>query len=620
MSSTKPIRIPILGVNKYSATFGHALKDIDAFGKKAKQIGKSMLIGVTLPILAAGTASLKFSGELNAAMGNVETFMPGNTKRIEELRKEVQQLAIGVGKDTTDLAGGLYEVVSAFGDSAETSKKLAINAKAAAAGVSTTKDAIKLTSAVTKAYGDVSASATQHASDLAFMTVKLGQTTFPELAESIGRVTPLAQEMGVSMEEMFAVLATGTGVTGDAAEVNTQMASALNAFIKPNTTMVQLYDALGVSGGKALIQEHGFIGALRLVKERAALANVSLGELLGRKEAMILTLALTGAQMDTFNYKMAAMKDVTGATDEAFRAQTEGINNFGFLLAQTKQKLIVLAQGFSEVLEPAVGKLIKKTSPIIDWLGNLGPKSKIAIVAIAGIAAAIPPLLIGLGMITGAVIAISSPVSLWIAVVTAGVLAVAAVTGILIAKWGSVKSFFVSTWGFLTKLFHSRIGQFILLSNPITALPTLVINNWSKLKEFFFNLFTNIKESFSSFSKFLSDSPIGKFFGAVGASYGEVFKAAGKDAKSLGANVKGFGKWLLGSANGDSFFANGVPTGVPTGAAAMSSQMAEIRRTEISKKESTVKVEFENLPPGAKVRTEGQALPDLGLGFSMVTP
>ena len=38
-------------------------------------------------------------------------------------------------------------------------------------------------------YGDTSAAAVAKASDLALLTVRLGQTTFPELAASIGRVT-----------------------------------------------------------------------------------------------------------------------------------------------------------------------------------------------------------------------------------------------------------------------------------------------------------------------------------------------------------------------------------------------------------------------------------------------
>ena len=49
-------------------------------------------------------------------------------------------------------------------------------------------------------------------------------TTFPELAASIGRVVPVAAKMNVAQEELFAGFATLTGVTGSAAEVSTQLA------------------------------------------------------------------------------------------------------------------------------------------------------------------------------------------------------------------------------------------------------------------------------------------------------------------------------------------------------------------------------------------------------------
>ena len=99
---------------------------------------------------------------------------------MHDLKDAVQEMAIAHGKDTQDLARGLYQTISALGDdAADTVKVLEINSRAATAGLATTEDAIALTSAVTKAYGDTSAAAVQRVSDLAFQTVKLGQTTFP---------------------------------------------------------------------------------------------------------------------------------------------------------------------------------------------------------------------------------------------------------------------------------------------------------------------------------------------------------------------------------------------------------------------------------------------------------
>ena len=233
-----------LDKNEYENQLKEAEASLNNFGKKIHSLGDKAIKGFGVALTGLGAASFKFGNEINASMANVQTLIPGNVERIKELKAEVQSLAIETAKGTTDIADGLYQVISAFGDSADTAKILEINAKAATAGVATTLDAINLTSAVTKGYGDTTATAVQKVSDLAFNAVKLGQTTFPELAASIGRVTPLTAELGVSMEELFGVMATATGVTGSAAEVSTQLRGVMQSLLAPTKDMFQSSPAL----------------------------------------------------------------------------------------------------------------------------------------------------------------------------------------------------------------------------------------------------------------------------------------------------------------------------------------------------------------------------------------
>ena len=129
--------------------------------------------------------------------------------------------------------------------------------------MATTTESLNLLSAVTKGYGDTSSEALRKASDLAFMTNKLGQTTFPELAASMGRVVPLASTLAVTQEELFASFATLTGVTGTANEVSTQMSAIQRALIKTTPQMADAIKKLGFSSAKTLIQERGLVGGLR---------------------------------------------------------------------------------------------------------------------------------------------------------------------------------------------------------------------------------------------------------------------------------------------------------------------------------------------------------------------
>ncbi len=137
--------------------------------------------------MAASAAIYKVSTDINASLANIGTLGIDND-RLLQMKPALQEIAILTAKNTEDIGEGVYQVVSAFGDTNDTLKITEINAKAAAAGLATTKESINLTSLVTKGYGDISADANQKVADLAFTTVRLGQTTFPELAANIGSV------------------------------------------------------------------------------------------------------------------------------------------------------------------------------------------------------------------------------------------------------------------------------------------------------------------------------------------------------------------------------------------------------------------------------------------------
>ncbi len=368
---------------KMMATGGKATKTITTKMQSAlikteqvaKRTGKVLTAAITLPLVGIGIAATKMAVDLNASMANVATLGLA-PERVLELKKNVQDLAVTVGKSTADISGGLFQVVSAFGDSAESAKLLEINAKAAAAGLATTTDAINLTSAVTKGYGDTSAEAVQKASDLAFVTNKLGQTTFPELAASIGAVIPLAAEMQISQEELFAVMATGTGVTGNAAAVTTQLRGVIQGLMAPSKGMAKLLKDLGFESGKAMIAQQGLIGAIDTIVRVAKESGTPLQEYLGSIEGQTIALALAGSQSDVYRVKLAAMRNATGATEEAFKAQTQGINASGFALKQLKAQVSVMAQDFGDALIPALSETLKRLEPFISKVGAIASAFK----------------------------------------------------------------------------------------------------------------------------------------------------------------------------------------------------------------------------------------------------
>lgn len=378
---------------------------IDAVGKKIGDIGEG-LTKLSAPLIAVGALSTKFALDLNEGMANVATLIPGNLKRVEELKLSVQNAAIAVGKSTNDLTGGLYQVISAFGETAQTATILEINAKAAAAGLSSTKEAIDLTSAVTKGYGDTSAEAVEKVASLAITTVKLGQTTFPELASSMGKVVPIASALGQSQQELFSVFATATGVTGSAAEVATQYRGVLAAILDPSEKLTKLTKQLGFESAQAMLQQKGLIGTLQTIVGSAEASKLPITEFIGSIEAVPLALALAGPQADQFADKLGAMNDASGALTEAFNEQTQGINKAGFGWQQLKQQMIVSAQRIGDSILPVLVKLGGQLKPVLDLVvrgvdlfAKLPAPIQSTAIVIAGVVAAAGPLLIIAGQL-----------------------------------------------------------------------------------------------------------------------------------------------------------------------------------------------------------------------------
>ena len=366
---------------------------LDDFKKKTKdanelfgQVSKQAAVASTA-IAALGIAAAKMAVDFNEGFGKVQTLIPGAKERVKEFQDEILNLSPVVGKTTKDLTDGLYEVISAFGDSADSAKNLELAAKGATAGGATTKDSIALLSAVTKGYGDTSNIAQKKVSDLAFTTVKLGQTSFPELAASIQRVTSQSNILKISQEELFSVFSSGTGVIGGAAEVSTKFSALLTEMQKPGDRLAKTFKALGVESGTELIENFGGLqGALQALKSEAEKTGEPISNLFGSAEAGKLALYASGEGAAKFTSDLQAMQQAAGATEQAFKdATTEGPNAFGFQLQQASLNAQAFAVKVGQELIPTLQSLLNPLFKGIEYLKNLDAQTIKTIVGVGKI-------------------------------------------------------------------------------------------------------------------------------------------------------------------------------------------------------------------------------------------
>lgn len=347
-----------------------------------KALGKAAIIGgaaAFATVAAAGTVAVKQAVDFQAQMKNVGTLLDGDVNaKLDSMGTELKKVSINTGVATADLTDGLYQVVSAFGESAESVQQLEIASKAAKAGNATTTDSVNLLSAVTKGYGDTSAEAMQKASDLAFMTVKLGQTSFPELASSMGNVIPLASTLKVGQEELFGAMATLTGVTGGTAEVTTQLKATMQSFLSPSSAMSEALKGMGYASGAAALESEDLGSILNKLKDSVNGDEVAFANMFSSVEAKNAVLALTGAQAKNFAEKTAQMGQAAGAAQNAFDTQTssvsamaEKIKNAGsVMMTSLGEKALPY---ISSAMEKLVGKL-PEMEATFDAIGeNIAP-------------------------------------------------------------------------------------------------------------------------------------------------------------------------------------------------------------------------------------------------------
>lgn len=358
-------------------------KSLGKINTKAAIVSAAVVAGfgaATKELYDFGKAAVENASTFQSEMQNVATLLDGTEeqvhKRVSKMQQEIISVSNETGVATSELSDGMYQVVSAFGDSADSINILETAAKSASAGGATTTDAINLLSAVTKAYGDTSNDAVNKVSDLAFETVKLGQTTFPELAQNMGKVTSMSNTLGVSQEELFGVFATGTGVVGGAAEVSTQLKAIYTKLQKPTKEMSKAMQSMGYETAQAMIESEGLQGTLDSISDYAKKKGTNLSVLYGSSNAANLATALTGDLSDGLTRKTQAMAEAAGMTDTAFGRQEqsiekveEKIKNLGEnFKTQVGLAILPMVQNLAEDALPMIASAIEVLTPILESL------------------------------------------------------------------------------------------------------------------------------------------------------------------------------------------------------------------------------------------------------------
>lgn len=306
------------------------------------------------------------------AMAQVNTMAGKDAAGLADLTSKVSELSKTIPKAREELAEGLYQTISNGVPEADWLTFLEQSAKASVGGIADLSETVKVTSTVIKNYG-LEWSQAGEIQDKIQTTAKNGVTSFGELASALPRVTANAATLDVSIDELMATFATLTGVSGNTAEVSTQLAAIFTALVKPSSEAAKMAEAMGVQFDAAAIKAAGgmqqFLTQLdatvkQYAKSHNMLEQEIYGSLFGSAESLRALIPLTGELKDKFVENIGQMGNAAGTCNEAF----------GQMSSTGAAQMQILKNIFMSMVEP-IGAVASSLRPLMTGLISVGQAS-----------------------------------------------------------------------------------------------------------------------------------------------------------------------------------------------------------------------------------------------------
>lgn len=337
--------------------------------------------------IAGGAAVLKKIGDyaresvdafmgLETGMAEVSTLLSDDAD-MAGMTDQVKEFSLETGKLTSEIVPALYQSISASVPQETVFDFLEVANMAAVGGVTELETAVDGITSVMNAYGQENLSAAQ-ASDQMFTAVKLGKTTFGELASSLFNVVPTAVSAGVAFGDVTAAIATMTASGTPTSVATTQMRQALVELSDGGSQVGETFQKLAGTSFRDFIASGGNVGeALNLLYDHAQETGVTIQELFSSVEAGNAAAQLTGGHAKTFADDIAAMGASSGATEAAYSKMTDTFEHKTELLSAGFENIKLEAgEALAEALSPAADSLLENMDdikePVVDFFSAIG--------------------------------------------------------------------------------------------------------------------------------------------------------------------------------------------------------------------------------------------------------
>lgn len=423
-------------IDKYGKEVKDAGKESKDFGDKSKdavnQLAATLAAaGITAAVKEIAEALLdcsKAAETFETSIAKVATIADTSSISLEEIQAKIITLSSETGKSASAIAEATYSAISAGVDTASAVEFVEKATRLAAGGFTEAETAVDVLTTALNAY-DLSVEETERVSDILITTQNLGKTTVDALAQSVGKVIPLAAAYGVEMDNLGAAYAVLTANGVATAEAGTYLKAMLNELGDSGSTVAGvLKEQTGKSFADLMAGGASLGDVLAILGDSVGGNATAFNELWSSTEAGVGALSIFNKGAENFNSVLGEMQNSAGATSAAYGTMAD-TTEFAEQRMNTALENLKITIGTQ--LNPALEKLYNTGASAFEWASDFVEENPWIVSAISALVIGIGTLAAGVTIATAATAAFNAvlaanPVGLVVAGVVAATAALAA--------------------------------------------------------------------------------------------------------------------------------------------------------------------------------------------------
>ncbi|HDG6366706.1 TPA: phage tail tape measure protein, partial [Staphylococcus aureus] len=495
------------GWGKTSKMFENMGPKLTKMGDGLKSVGKGLSIGITAPVLGIAAASGKAFAEVDKGLDTVTQATGATGGELKKLQNSFKDVYGNFPADAETVGGVLGEVNTRLGF---TGKELESATESFLKFSHITgSDGVQAVQLITRAMGDAGIEADEYQSvlDMVAKAAQASGISVDTLADSITKYGAPMRAMGFEMKESIALFS-----QWEKSGVNTEIAfSGLKKAISN----------WGKAGKDPREEFKKTLAEIERTPDIASATSLAI-EAFGAKAGPDLADAIKGGR---FSYQefLKTIEDSQGTVNQTFKDSESGSERFK--VAMNKLKLVGadVWASIESAFAPVMEELIKKLSVAVDWFSSLSDGSKRSIVIFGGIAAAIGPVVFGLGAFIST---IGNAVTV-LAPLLAG-----------IAKAGGLISFLSTKVPILGTVFTALTGPIGIVLGVLAGLAvafTVAYKKSETFRNFVNGAIDSVKQTFSNFIQFIQP-----FIDSVKNIFNQAISAIVDFARDIWNQINGF--------------------------------------------------------------------------------